>query len=149
MNISADMKEQQLVLFKEGKVKQSTLLKALKEEIKQMILMGFKPGEIMRNLEHSYGVEIDRTNLYSWLKYNKESLQGGGTKNEEKSIEESSQENTKNGSDDDTKNESTEEVEVSKNNTSSDSEKSAVVNLPERKRASKLDDDIDASKFNI
>ncbi len=144
-----NIKEQQIGLFRKGEISQSTLLKVLRLEISEMLSMGFKPREIKKVFEDRYDIEIKKVTLYSWLRNNRKKLtKKGEDKNEEKSIKNPPQKNHVLGSVANSQKDTTEEVEVSKNDTSNDSEKSTVVNIPKRKHPSKLDDEIDTSEFN-
>lgn len=147
MNGTSNIKRQQIEFFKNKKIRQGTFLKTFRAEISELVSMDYKPKEIRDFFELNYEVKLNQEALYSWLRNNKNNLQKGETENEERSIDTSEEMSTeippqKNPSEGFNK-----EADVSKKDTPNDTERSAIVNVPEHKRLSKLDDDADLSDF--
>ncbi len=72
MNLVSEMKKLHIRQFREGKIKQASLLKSFKEEILELVALGYKPSEIKDFLEEKLKVEINMNTFYSWLRYTRQ-----------------------------------------------------------------------------
>ena len=72
MNLVSDMKILHVKKFKEGKIKQASLLKSFKPEIFELISLGYKPSEIKDYLEEKLDISINMNTFYAWLNYSKQ-----------------------------------------------------------------------------